>query len=183
MSLVEVTIASTLFAGLGYVLLLSLRVSESSHESVASNADASEELRETASVMREELRSALMSSVSVMSPPGGTSVLTLQTAVRSSGSTPAWGAYDRNLDPDPDACHKAGWSLRYSVASSGVNQGDLVREILDDAGGIALTETLAHDVNTFQVTESGEVWVIQVATTASDGTSYAEEFDVRTRDR
>lgn len=180
-SLIEVSIASVMFVGMGYVLSLSMRASERSHDTVQSVATGNEEVRATTVSLRDELRSARASSISV-AEYGGFAHLRFQVPVEGTGPEPAWGAFERELDHDEAACHREGWWIEYTADATAGEHPPLVRRVVDANGEIRHTETLASRVSRFRVTEAGEVWVVEWTAETSEG-KRDEEFDVRTRGR
>ncbi len=172
-------IATTMFVGIGYVLSLSMRASASSHTTVVTNAASNVDLRESTESLRDELRGARPDSITVQRI-GGNDQLTFTTAIQGPAGSTTWGAFDRRIDVDEDACHRDGWLVRYEVAVDADGGVNLHRRILDATGAQQLDETLLSDVERFTVTDDGEVWVIEVVTEGPEGRRQ-DEFDVRTR--
>ena len=180
-SLLEVGVASTIFVGRGYVLALSVRVSDASKATVEDVADANASMRETTTLLRDELRAARASTLSVVDAGDGFSRGQLQTALPSTGGNFAWGAYERELDVDEASCYREGWSIEYVADPTAGDNPPLERRVLNAGGSVVHTKTLATSVSQFSVTEAGDVWVVELTAVTEEGERH-EEFDVRTRD-
>ncbi len=74
-TLIETMIAGSLFVGIGYVLIMSSRASERSHQTVAMNVESNGTLREITQRLRDELRAARLESVALDQPAGGNATL------------------------------------------------------------------------------------------------------------
>lgn len=180
MSLAELIVASAIFTGIGYVLSLTMGASETSHRTVTGSAELNDAVRTTTETLRDELRAARRSTI-VTQDAGGFTTLEFQTAIPSAGALPAWGAFDRSLSPDEAQCAQPGWTVRYVADAALGDSPPLVRQVVDTAGTVRAQATLADAVSQFNVTESGDVWVIELIAVGETGTR-REEFDVRTRD-
>ena len=180
LSLIEVTIAITLLSMIGYVAALSLRAGDQSLATVSSTIEINTSYREATGKLRGELKAAERSSITIVNLASGDRSIEFRTAIRGAGG-PTWGVFDRRLAIDETACHKDGWTVRYTVLVNGAGTKTLVRQVLDTAGTLQLVENLVTDVMEFRVTETGSVWVIELRTEGARGKRY-EEFDVRTRD-
>lgn len=178
-SLVEVVLAAMIFAGIGYVLVLTLQASERSHETVVSNAASNADLRENTTTLRDELRGAQPTSI-VHEQVNGYSRLTFTTAIDGPAGATTWGAFDRRIAVNEDDCHQAGWQIRYEVAAQQDGSQALERQILDGAGRIQLEDTLVGDIEQFEITDEGDVWVVALVTNGEEGRR-EDEFDIRTR--
>ena len=180
-SLLEVVVASTIFVGLGYVLALSVRVSNASKDTVEDVAVANASMRETTTLLRDELRAARASTLTVVDAGEGFSRVQLQTALPSTGGNFAWGAYERELDVDESSCYREDWSIEYVADPAAGQNPPLERRVRNAGGSVVHTKTLAASVSQFSVTEAGDVWVVELTAVTEEGERH-EEFDVRTRD-
>ena len=173
-TLVETMIASTLFVGLGYVLLMSSQASERSHRTVSMNVESNGTLREVTDRLRDELRSARRATIQKQLDQ------LARTSTIDGGGAEAWGVFDRRLSPDETACSREGWSIQYAVEQGGLAENELVRRVMDTNGNTQLMHVMATDVVRFSVDSTGEVWVIRLETLGDEG-SREDEFDVRIR--
>lgn len=173
-------VSSTIFMGIGYVLTLSMRASDQSYDTIIETSASNGEMRDATAILRDELKAARRDSV-VLGNGGPTSSIEFSYAIEGPGPAPAWGVFERDLFVNEDDCAQAGWTVRYA-AQGGGETPPLARSIIDDTGTVRHTRTLFDAVEEFQITENGDVWVVQV-TALQGGGRHEEEFDVRTRDQ
>ena len=173
-------VSSTIFMGIGYVLSLSMRASDQSYDTIIDTSASNEDMREATAILRDELKAARRDSV-VLLNGGATSSIEFSYAIESPGPLPAWGVFERDLFVNEDDCAQPDWTVRYATQGGGPAP-PLVRTIIDDTGNVRHTRTLFDAVEEFQITESGDVWVVEL-TAQQGGGRHEEEFDVRTRDQ
>lgn len=178
-TLIEIVLASTIFVGIGYVLIMSSRASEQSHRTVSMNVESNSTLRKVTGRLRDELRSANRETLQLDQPGAGNATLRFQTAI-DGGPTAAWGVFDRRLSPNEANCNCEGWFIQYSVEQGGLAINELVRRVIDLNGDTQLMHVMATDVVRFSVDSSGDVWVLRLETLGDEG-SRKDEFDVRIR--
>lgn len=179
-TLLETVLASTLFVGIGYVLVMSTRASEQSHKTVSQNVASNNNVREVSQGLRDELRSARLSTITLNQPSGGNATLRFQTAIAGVGGVVEWGVFDRRISPDEANCSQPGWFIQYAVEQGGVTPNELVRRVIDDTGATRLMHVMARDVVDFTVDNSGDVWGVHWETLGSEG-KREDEFDVLIR--
>lgn len=173
-------LASTLFVGIGYVLVLSTRAGGQSHETVTQNVASNDSVRELSARLRDELRSARLSTITLNQPTAGNATLRFQTALESAGGAAAWGVFDRRISVNEADCRRPGWSIQYAVEQTGLSPNQLVRRVLDETGATRLMHVMAEDVVDFRVDSSGDVWCVRWQTLGSEG-KREDEFDVLIR--
>lgn len=178
-TLVETMLASTLFVGVGYVLIMSSRASEQSHRTVSMNVESNGTLREVTDRLRDELRSACRDTLQLVQPNAGNARIRFQTALDGAGA-PSWGVFDRRLSIDEANCSREGWFIQYAVEQGGLAVNELVRRVIDANGDTQLMHVMATDVVRFAVDSTGDVWVIRLETLGDEGRR-EDEFDVRIR--
>ncbi|QDV06529.1 hypothetical protein Poly30_20390 [Planctomycetes bacterium Poly30] len=178
-TLVETILASTLFVGVGYVLLMSSQASQQSHRTVSMNVESNGTLREFTDHFQDELRSANRETLVLDQPAAGNATLRFQTAINGGGAE-AWGVFDRRLSPDEAACNRDGWFIQYAVEQGGLALNELVRRVIDTNGDTQLMHVMATNVVRFSVDSTGEVWVVRLETLGDEGRR-EDEFDVRIR--
>ena len=179
-TLIEVILASTLFVGIGYVLIMSTRASEQSHRTVVRNAASNDTLREVSKSLQDELRAARSSTLVLTQPTNGNATIRFQTAIAGTGGVSVWGVFDRRISPNEALCNQPGWFIQYAVEQTALAPNVLVRRVIDDSGATQLIHQMAHDVVSFTVDDSGEVWGLQLETLGSEG-KRQDEFDVLIR--
>lgn len=169
-TVLEVTIAATIFAVLGYVLLRSSEMGHDSHEAVANMIDRSANLRAGRSEITNDLMTASGDSITVTTLADGNHSLTFMMPI-SVGGVNTWGVYDRSLGSTEDEQNKEDWSLRFTVEEyviDGEESHGLVRQILDDAGDIQKEELVIQGVHSggatpgFSVVQTGDLWEVQI---------------------
>lgn len=180
-TLIEMMIASTLFVGVGYVLLMSSRASERSHQTVSRNVESNDKLREVTARLQDELRSARSSTIELTQPFAGTATIEFQTAIDGFAG-PAWGVFDRRLATHEDECSREGWTIQYAVEQGGLELNSLVRRVVDESGATHLVHTMVSNVVNFTVDATGDVWIIELETLGDEGRR-KDEFDVRIRNQ
>lgn len=169
-----------MFVGVGYVLSLSMQASNQSYDTVRNTAASNRSMRETTTVMRDELKAARRSSIQSVDVDGFTQIQ-FRYAIEGTGAVPAWGVFDRSLSPNEADCNQPDWTVRYSADAIVNGSRPLVRSIFDTANALQFSEVLVDNVTQFRVTESGDLWVVRVTADSGEG-RHDEEFDVRTRD-
>ena len=179
-TLIETVLASTLFVGIGYVLIMSTRASEQSHRTVSQNAASNDSLREVSQTLRDELRSARRSTIQLNQVTGGNATIRFQTAIAGTGGTASWGVFDRRISPDETLCRQPDWFIQYAVEDLAMAPNSLVRRVIDDTGTTQLTHVMAHDVVSFTVDNTGDVWGLRLETLGNEGMR-EDEFDVLIR--
>ena len=181
-TLVETLIASTLFVGIGYVLIMSTRASEQSHRMVSQNVASNGTLRDVSQRLQDELRAARLSSLTLDQPSNGNATIRFQTAIAGTGGTSSWGVFDRRISPDETLCHQPGWFIQYAIEQANLAPNALTRRVLDAAGTTQLVHVMAHDVVSFTVDDTGDVWCLRLETLGSQG-KREDGFDVHIRNQ
>ncbi len=193
LSLVEMSIAMSCMALVGYLLSMTMQVSTMTHTTVMQSVSNLESLRNGTGSLRSSLRSASASVITVTTLDSGDSELTLQEPIVVGGEE-LWGVYELDLGTDDATRTRQNWSIRFTVdivpEEDGGQRHDLVRQVMDDLGVVQLAETLiwglyqgdAGDPG-FQVLNVGEVWetVIQTAGVTNNTKGQSTVFHARTR--
>ncbi len=190
MTLIELTIAMSVFLVVGYVLARSVEMGRDVRGSVEALARANADLREVARRVGDDLRVARSDTLTVVDLPGGDQEVTLEQPIVV-GGVPDWGVYAPELGPAEEDRNRPDWSVRYTVRESVVNgtlRRDLVRRILDDTGALRREEVLFQGLSGggtpgFQVVQAGDVWEVRLVADGAgpDGTGRQVVIDVRTR--
>lgn len=179
-TLIETILASTLFVGIGYVLIMSTKASEQSHKTVSRNVASNDNVRAVSKALRDELRAARLSTITLDQPAAGNATIRFQTAIAGAGGASAWGVFDRRLAIDEDNCSREGWFIQYAVEQNGVTPNELVRRVIDGTGATQLMHVMARNVVDFTIDNSGDVWGVHWETLGSEG-KREDEFDVLIR--
>lgn len=190
LTLIELTIAMSVFLVVGYVLARSVEMSRDVHGSVEAVANDNADLREVVQRVGDDLRVARTATVDVVTLPTGDQQVTLEQPIVVGGN-PDWGAFVPELGPTEADRNRPGWRVRYTVRATPFNGGvrrDLVRRLLDDTGVLqredVLFEGLAGGGTAgFQVISAGDVWEVRLTAqgVGPDGTGRQAVMDVRTR--
>lgn len=187
-SLLEVTLASSIFMIIGYVFASAITMGTSSQRLVMQSAEDSESLREATSALRSELKITNDDMVGVTALAGGNHQLAFQVPIELGGAV-LWGAEHEDIGPDPIE----GWQVCYTVNEEvvgGETERTLVRQILDDEGNVQVEEAVvsglgsgAEDPAGFQVQKSGDMWVVTLSLEGQmEGVrGRSSEFHVKTR--
>ena len=180
LTLVEVSISSVLLAFIGYILTTSMDIGLRSHETVSESINSMEVLRKTARGLRDSLRTASDTSVTVTTLTSGDSQLTIQEPLTVSGAL-NWGVYDTRLGPTEEEHTRVGWSVRYTVVSvpdtsnpATGTRSDLRYRILDTGDSVRFEETIAEGLFQggtsdpgFQVQKVGDLWEVTLQSTGA----------------
>jgi prepilin-type N-terminal cleavage/methylation domain-containing protein len=188
LTLIELTLALTIFTVLGYSLLCALSLSNNSRAAVESMVEENEELRAGAASLAADLRLSSDSRIDVAELPEAYQEVTVQLPIVVGGVLD-WGVPGRALAA-PRAADHQDWVVRYTVAAgqgpAGAHVRTLVRQIVDDAGEVQEERPLVHGLAPgdgvppgFRVEKSGDVWEITLST--EGGAGKTEVFHVHPR--
>ncbi|MBL8859247.1 MAG: type II secretion system protein [Planctomycetes bacterium] len=192
-TLLESMISLSIFAVLGYSIAVVVGTANDSQRTVYRVAAEGRSLRESSSLLTDELRTSTNSQITVTTLADGNSSLTFRMPVESGGNL-LWGVFDRKLGADYASQNNVDWSLRYTVVNAvgpdGALDRQLVRQILDAGSVVRDEQVIAHRLNNgtgahpgFNVVQTGAMWVVTVSSEGhSAGTpGMRAEFHVQTR--
>lgn len=187
-SLVEVLVAMTAFAGLGMILVMTLKAAADSQRAIVLRAEEHRIVRRASRTLMDELGYASEDSI----------VFAL-AAGQGAQASPTYLSFRQRIELDGAAAlgvvhmgeaHED-WSLVYAVEEP-VGDGDmrrLVRRVVDETGAIVASEPLARGLRPdgasppgFSVARSGVLWRVTLTTEGKGNADGVEEvFDVRAR--
>jgi len=188
LTLIELTLALTIFSVLGYSLMSALTLSNNSRAAVESMVEESEQLRSGARALTADLRISSEAHVAIAELADGNHELSLQLPITVGGEL-GWGVPARALETAGEADHE-GWTVRYTVivdadAEQGM-QRSLVRQIVDGAAEVKKADVLVQGLTKgsdaspgFKVELSGDVWEVTLST--EKGAGKREVFHVHSR--
>ncbi len=191
-SLVEMTIAVSIFSVIGYGLFVAVDAGNDSQRAVATATARAKELRTMNSMLANELKLAADGNITVAVLPDSNDQVTFMHPITNAG-TLSWGVFDPTLGATEAEQNRENWKLRYTVETvvqGGVPNRRLVRQMLDDLDAIqssdVLLEGLADGLEEprgFSVTKVGDMWEVQVTLTGATagGHGGGVHFHVRTR--
>ncbi len=166
MTVLEITIASTVFAIVAYTMMAGASMGVRSERAVAEMVVESRALHDTCARLEEELSNAKSLEVVHAVDEDGWSSLEFQMPFTDETGL-VWGVVDRALGVSAEERARVGYSLRYEAAALADGTRQLVRRILDDEGDIMHTEIVVPTLATsgaagFTVTDTGAVWVVTI---------------------
>jgi len=191
-SLVEVTVAMSIFSVIGYGLFAAVETSNGSQRAVSSAVAKNETMRSMKSIMADELKLAADDNITVVTLSDNNHQVTFMHPIQLAGSL-GWGVFDPSLGPTEAEQNLPNWQVRYtvdSVVQSGNVNRRLVRQVLDDSGAIQNTDVLIEGLKGggaippgFSVTRAGDMWEVQVTLigTTNGGHGGGVSFHVKTR--
>lgn len=185
-TLVETTVALTLFSVVGYVLLLAADTSNKSRRTVMEMAGEGRALRKTNDLLVEELAASSDGRITVGTLGDGNHRLDFMLPI-DDGGTAAWGVLG-GATPHP------GWQVRYTVLGSIAENGELertlVRQVLDGSGVVQSSASLLAGLRSgtdeppgFRVVKTGDVWELTLSAgqNTQGGSMVREVFHVHAR--
>lgn len=166
LTLVEIAIASTIFAIVAYAMMLGASMGMRSEQAVASMVVESRTLHETCARLEEELSNAAFDRIEHEVDEQGYSALTFQVPVETETGLD-WGVVDRALGASDEERSRVGYSLRYEAVALASGGRELVRRILDDEGDVVHTDIVVAALAAtgpagFRVEDTGAVWVVTI---------------------
>jgi prepilin-type N-terminal cleavage/methylation domain-containing protein len=192
-TLLEMSIALSIFAVVGYGLAVAVDVSRDSQITVIRRVDENRTLRTSVATLVDELRVSADAQVTVAALPDGNSRLRFMVPVAVGGAS-TWGVFDRRLGADAASQNRAGWTLQYTVRDGvGVDgrlNRQLVRQVLDDAFEVQREDVIADGLRSgndappgFRVAMNGDVWEITFSTVGqrTGEAEITEQFHVHPR--
>lgn len=173
-SLVEVSIAMTLMAVIGYSFVAASDMGNSSFSAVELATAKGRELRAAGGSLVEEFQVSNPDTVDIVVLGNGYPQVTFQQPLIVNGAL-LWGAYNPLWGSDADDRNKADWWIRYTVVNTAAAGEDgnmtLMRQVLDENDDlIEQDEVVSHLSSSFaanpgfSVVATGDVWEIQVNT-------------------
>lgn len=184
LTLIEITIAATIFTILGYALVSSLKLSEGSRTAVETLATRSREFRAASRAVVDALRVSNDDTVAIAELADENHAVTLSLPVLDGGAL-AWGV-PASAQSGPGAVDQIGANVVFAVAVGADGERSLVRRVLRSNGTVQEEETLIRGLSRgdvdppgFQVVRTGEVWEITIS--LEDKVGLSEVFHVHTR--
>jgi type II secretory pathway component PulJ len=166
LTIVEIAIASTIFAVVAYAMMLGASMGMRSEQAVASMVVESRTLHEACEHLEEELSNAAFDRIEHEVDEQGYSSLTFQVPVETETGLD-WGVVDRALGASDAERSRVGYSLRYEAVALSDGSRELVRRILDEDGDIVHQDVVVAALATagpagFTVEDTGAVWVVTI---------------------
>lgn len=192
-TLVELSIALTLFTVLGYGLSLAMQSGGSASSTVSRMTAENGDLRELRNRLAGELEFARDGDIAVTVLADGNHQLNFMVPI-DDGAGPDWGVYDTSLGLDTASQNRVDWRFQYTVQvrplGGGALDRTLVRQIIDDTGVVQREEVLVGGLRSgtdnppgFSITQAGDLWEVTVSTKRTDGNQGGRRvvFHVHTR--
>ncbi len=192
-TLLEMSIALSIFAVVGYGLAVAVDVSKDSQMTVIRGVEENRTLRTSVKSLVDELRVSADAQITVSALPDGNSRLRFMVPVAVGGAA-TWGVFDRRLGSDADSQNRAGWVVQYTVRNGvgvdGAVNRRLVRQVLDEAFAVQREDVIADGLRSgndappgFRVALNGDVWEITFSTVGqrTGQAEITEEFHVHPR--
>ncbi|MDF1837639.1 MAG: prepilin-type N-terminal cleavage/methylation domain-containing protein [Planctomycetota bacterium] len=188
-TLLEVILAIGVFSVIGVGLTQGVKIAETTQVSVSSESGHNRSMRDSVSLLRDELKTCQDSSIDIELRSNGNHQLTFMVPVESGLGT-GWGVYDRKLGNTTDDWNRVGWELRYQVKENQQGIPCLVRQVIDGGGTLQReTEIVSHvlaygqqEGPGFSVTATGDVWEVTIRTKTGEGqAARTETFQIQTR--
>lgn len=166
MTVLEITIASTVFAIVAYTMMAGASMGVRSERAVAQMVVESRTLHDACARLEEELSNAASLEVLHSVDEDGWSSLQFQMPFTDETGL-VWGVVDRSLGVSAEERSRVGYSLRYEAVALADGTRQLVRRILDDEDDIVHSEVVVPTLATtgapgFTVTDTGAVWVVTI---------------------
>lgn len=188
LTLIELTVAMTIFAVLGYSLMSALSLSNNSRAAVEDMVEENEELRAGAGAVTDDLRLSSDARVDIAELADENHEVTIQLPIVIGGALD-WGVPAHEVGA-PGATDHQDWVVRYTVATGTDEHGEvertLVRQLVDSAGEVQKQEELVHGLTKgsdaspgFRLEKTGEVWEVTLSTERGSGKK--EVFHVHSR--
>jgi prepilin-type N-terminal cleavage/methylation domain-containing protein len=188
-TLIETTVALTIFAALGYTLSVVVALGKHSQTTITGLTTEDRSLRQATTDLIDDLRNGSDANITVTVLPDGNHQVVFMEPI-DLGGVASWGVYDRTVNPNP----MPNWQVRYTVNDQPLGNGlidkQLVRQVLDDTGVLKKQTVLVDNLMLgtqvppgFQMVKTGAVWQITLSTQGKvEGKSGIREvFHVQTR--
>lgn len=192
-TLVELSIALTLFTVLGYGLSLAMQSGGNASSTVSQMTAENGGIRELRGKLAGELEVAQEADITIAPLADGNHQLSFMVPIDDSG-TQDWGVYDTSLGLDAASQNRVDWRFQYTVEVRPLGGGGvdrtLVRQIIDDTGAVQREEVMVSGLRSgtdvppgFSVTQAGDLWEVTVSTKRTDGNQGGRRvvFHVHTR--
>lgn len=188
LTLIELTVAMTIFAVLGYSLMSALSLSNNSRAAVENMVEENEELRAGAGAVTNDLRVSSDARIDIAELADENHEVTVQLPI-AIGGVLDWGVPAHEIGA-PEATDHQDWVVRYTVTTGvdehGAPERALVRQLVDAAGEVQKAEELVHGLTKgsdaspgFRVEKTGDVWEVTLST--EKGAGKKEVFHVHSR--
>jgi len=188
-TLIETTVALTIFAALGYTLSVVVALGKHSQTMITGLTTEDRSLRSATTDLIEDLRTSSDSTITVTALPDGNHKVKFMQPI-DLGGVAGWGVYDRTVSPNP----MPNWHVQYIARDQALGGGavdkQLIRQVLDDTDVVKKETVLANYLQPgnqvppgFQMVKVGLVWQITLSTQGKvEGRSGIREvFHVQTR--
>lgn len=193
-TLLELMVALTIFAVVGYSLVLIIGVGSRSQRTVSRVTSEDKSLRAATLALVDELEASSDATITITALPDGNHQVRFQQPIDDAG-TFGWGVYDRTLGTTPATQNRVGWKIQYTVrtvaAATGSTNKQLLRQVLDAANVVQSEKVIAQNLRAgnvvppgFQMVRNGTVWELTLSLTHQIGHSTGiikEVFHVQTR--
>jgi prepilin-type N-terminal cleavage/methylation domain-containing protein len=190
-TLLETTVALSIFALVTAGLLSIVRVGARSQQNVIERAENGRSMRDVSSQLIDELRQTSDGEITVTALADGNSQLTFRQPILVDGDL-LWGVYDTSLGTTPEEQTQENWKVRYTVeavAAGGATKRNLLRQLLDAADVVQSERVVARGLCSgggaapgFEVADAGAVWVVTLSLEGDVGADNARSvvFHVNT---
>lgn len=179
-TLIELSISVTILAVLGYSVAVSVDMANDSQRTVYTVAAEDRALRESSSLLTDELRSSRDTQIAVTTLADGNHQLEFKVPIEVGGAL-TWGVYDKRLGTTYADQNKLDWEFRYTVRNAvvaGVVNRQLLRQIIDTNSVVQEEQVVAEGLHSgtqdppgFRVVQSGDMWVVTVSTAGKSAES------------
>jgi hypothetical protein len=166
LTVIEIAIASTIFAIVAYAMMAGASMGVRSERAVAQMVVESRALHDTCTRLEEELSNAAAEGIVHAVDEKGWSSLEFQMPFMSEAGL-VWGVVDRALGSTEEERAREDFRLRYEAIELVDGSRQLVRRILDDEGDIVHNEIVVPELAVsgapgFTVTDTGAVWILTI---------------------
>ena len=191
-TLLEMTVALSLFSVLGYTLMSAVWMAHQSHQAVMTSTVENVNRRKTSARLIDEFASANSNTLTVDSAVGTNDSVTFQLPVTVAGAA-VWGIKEQSLSSVPANQSVAGWSIRYTVVQlpwNGAQRRSLVRQVIDGVGVVQVQDAVVDGLRSgalnpkgFSVEQAGDLWELTITTegNAEGSGGRSTVFHVKTR--
>ncbi len=193
-TLLEMMVALTIFAVVGYSLALLLGVGSRSQRTVSRVTAEDKSLRAGALALVDELEASSDATITITALPDGNNQVRFMQPIDNGGAF-GWGVYDRTLGSTPATQNRVNWKIQYTVravaAATGAVNRQLLRQVLDAGNVVQSEKVIAQNLHLgtdvppgFTMVRNGSVWELTLGLTHQVGHSSGiikEVFHVRTR--
>lgn len=192
-TLLEMMVALSIFAVVGYGLAVAVDVGKDSQTTVLREIDENQTLRTAVNSLIDEIRVSADGQIAVAALPDGNHRVRFMLPIDVGGAA-VWGVFDRRLGSDAATQIRAGWFVQYTVRTAvgtdgGINR-QLLRQILSDTLVVQREEVIAEGLRSggdvppgFRMVMTGDLWEITLSTVGQRAgkAGMTQVFHVHTR--